>query len=448
MIRARSRPIGGLALAVLSVVIVGALLATSASARPGDLDPQFGDNGTLTIEGGTLLPGGQAFAVNWRGDDVAAIESGVVVSGNVSPFPAEPEGGAVVLKLGADGSIDRSFGDNGTALIGVRDGFSRRNSVAVQPDGRIVVAMRVSFFADANETMVLARLLPNGTPDPSFGDQGVAQTGLRLGVGFTLDLALAPDGRIMVAAKGSPNGLLVARFSSDGTLDPSFSGDGSEVLAVRGGGEAAALALRPDGRILVAGRSHGVARKSRAVVAQLEPEGGLDGFFGDGGVVQRRFGRRGGALISDIALTPAGKVLAAATRRGEEGNERAVVARLRRDGGTDASFSNDGVWKSRPAEGNKATLLNTLELHDGRALAAGTLRKSFLVRRFRASGKPDRSFGNAGRATTGFGGGRAEISALALPPAGNLVAIGTRSITTGGGRSFDSDLAAAGYLLR
>lgn len=131
MIRARSRPIGGLALAVLSVVIVGALLAASASARPGDLDPQFGDNGTLTIEGGTLVPGGQAFAVNWRGDDVAAIESGVVVSGNVSPFPAEPEGGAVVLKLGADGSIDRSFGDNGTALIGVRDGFSRRNSVAV-----------------------------------------------------------------------------------------------------------------------------------------------------------------------------------------------------------------------------------------------------------------------------------------------------------------------------
>jgi uncharacterized delta-60 repeat protein len=274
-------------------------------------------------------------------------------------------------------------------------------------------------------------------------------TGLSLSVDFGrgLGLALAPDGRIVIAGNG-PDGLLAARFYADGAPDPSFAGDGSVEAPVRDGGAARAVTVRPDGRILVAGHSKGPATKRTAVFVQFLDDGGLDRSFGDDGVVQRRFGRKGGATIAHVTLTPAAKILAVASRVNSD-RERGVLARLRSNGSPDRSFSNDGVWKSKPAKRSKITVLNTVHRQpNGRILAAGTVRKAFLLRRFRASGEPDRSFSRNGRTTTGFGIGRAAIDELAMQQEGKLVAVGTRTILSGGGRSFTSDLAAAAYLLR
>jgi uncharacterized delta-60 repeat protein len=111
-------------------------------------------------------------------------------------------------------------------------------STAVQPDGKILVAGETPL-----ESGYVARLLPNGEPDPSFGVEGIA-----LGRwGGVVDLALEPDGEILALTQYS----WILRFTPDGQLDPSFGTEGrAEAWVIS---KPARIILMPDGRIAVGG---------------------------------------------------------------------------------------------------------------------------------------------------------------------------------------------------
>src|SRR4030095_16356280 len=150
----------------------------------------------------------------------------------------------------APGDLDASFGTGGWATTPLADPGSIF-ALALQPDGKIVAAGQ----APLGTRIVLARYLPDGTPDPGVGSSGVVQT-LPAGrsSGGAFGVVLQPDGRIVVAGQVndplSGTVLALIRLLPDGGLDASFGTAGSVVAPDRSGGRA--VVVQGDGRIVVA----------------------------------------------------------------------------------------------------------------------------------------------------------------------------------------------------
>jgi uncharacterized delta-60 repeat protein len=183
------------------------------------------------------------------------------------------------------------------------------HAVVLQPNGRIVVAGSHSFG------LALARYLPSGSLDRSFGGDGkVGYWDLSSPPGkiFGLAVALQPNGRILASGGYDVWAMGIARFLPHGRLDPSFGGDGVVRTKVKGSEQAlSALALQPGGRILAAGSSwphesltEGVPR---FVVIRYRWDGSLDPTWGGDGKVVTFF--PGSAYASDAALQPDGKLI-------------------------------------------------------------------------------------------------------------------------------------------
>ena len=110
------------------------------------------------------------------------------------------------------------------------------NAVAIQPDGRIVVAgshQHGNRFAFA-----LARYTPNGRLDPSFGGKGTVTTMVG-SMSFASALAIQPDGDLVVGGGTSgkaSTGFALARYKPDGGPDPGFGTCGTVTTSFSGGG--------------------------------------------------------------------------------------------------------------------------------------------------------------------------------------------------------------------
>jgi uncharacterized delta-60 repeat protein len=211
----------------------------------GLVDPSFGAGGVVALtrprdhfEAITVLSGGKillAGTSHWHGRRSRML----------------------VARLLRSGSPDPSFGKSGFAVVGCRrQGRCGANRIAVQPDGRILLAGRVqktgataSYFAKPSR-LAVARVLPRGTPDHSFGDAGL--TTLRAGY-YSTATALALTGRkILVAgwssSAGSPHEALLLRYLPDGNLDHGF---GKRGIASRSGAGDPSAVLPTSKRIVI-----------------------------------------------------------------------------------------------------------------------------------------------------------------------------------------------------
>lgn len=205
-------------------------------------------------------------------------------------------------------------------------------ALALQADGKLVVA---GAFGQANgqPRFNLARLNPDGALDPSF-NPGAGTDG-RVDA-----LAVQPDGGIVIAGyflnvNGAPrNGL--ARLNADGSLDGGFDpGSGAD-------GFVSGLVLQPDGKLLVAGGFQHIGGAARNFLVRLNADGSFDPSFdpGAGGIVSTaRFGGGVGAF----ARQPDGKLLIGGIFESVGGLPRRGLARLGADGGVDPSFDPAGA---------------------------------------------------------------------------------------------------------
>jgi uncharacterized delta-60 repeat protein len=173
-----------------------------------------------------------------------------------------------VARFNADGTLDQSFdgpGGNGDGKFLLPIGVTNASAttLALQPDAKIVLAGYCKFGVD--DYFCVARLNPDGTLDQSFdgpGGNGDGKFLLPSGASdFANALALQPDGKIVLAGGCSAGGLdfCVVRLNADGSLDASFDGpsgtaNGYVLVPIGTGNDAAnAIALQSDGRILLAG---------------------------------------------------------------------------------------------------------------------------------------------------------------------------------------------------
>jgi uncharacterized delta-60 repeat protein len=197
----------------------------------------------------------------------------------------------------APGDLDASFGHGGIESLKFRSDVSGPMDVALRADGRILVSMALDNTPVATAAFAVARLLADGTLDTNFGHAGLAQATFTDFLNTPYAMALAADGRIVVAgnaesADGTVSEFAVARFLANGKLDRGF-GQGGKVttnfVGVHPGGVsniATAVLPMPDGRLVVAGGASQCADcVHRTAIARYLAEGALDTTFGTNGLV-------------------------------------------------------------------------------------------------------------------------------------------------------------------
>jgi uncharacterized delta-60 repeat protein len=235
---------------------------TRYTAR-GVRDTSFGSNGKVTI----------SFSGSDWCLDLARQSDGKLVAVGASQGNSGNTYDFAVIRLEANGRLDDdSDGDGGFGSGGKLTtdfgGNESATAIAIQPDGKIVVIGHDNFLS---LTSYIARYLPNGALDGSFGSGGkrIIPTD-RLS-----DLALQPDGKFLALGDHpSPDNsdkFVLHRLLPNGAPDSTFGQDGAAWPEFGGQDEGQALALLPDGRILVAGRSNNVG-----ILARLWPNGSFD----------------------------------------------------------------------------------------------------------------------------------------------------------------------------
>ena len=168
------------------------------------------------------------------------------------------------VRLLANGQTDPSFGVNGSGIVsyvvGSNTGDSANSALLIQRDGKIVLGGRCRTSASASLSFCLLRLHVNGTVDNSYG-----ATGLLIAIDTNIEaevnsMALQPDGKIVlggtctVTTDPTLRDFCLARIHEDGALDKSFSGDGKVVTPIGSGKDGiSALALQPDGKVIAVG---------------------------------------------------------------------------------------------------------------------------------------------------------------------------------------------------
>jgi uncharacterized delta-60 repeat protein len=229
----------------------------------GTMDSAFKGGVPNTSLGGVFTsfpPGGSGIV---RG--IAIQNDGKIIAAGSGPGAGSGQDVALV-RYNADGSLDTSFGTGGivfTLISGVDD---RAEKLALQPDGKIVIV------GTAGSTEFVARYLPDGTLDSSFGTGGM--TTILVAVGSSI--ALQPDGKIVAGGSGG-SGYLLTRLNSDGSPDTSWDGDG--ILTVPASGNLGlgfrSIGLQLDGRVVALGEGN--------IIYRFNTDGSLDtSFDGDG----------------------------------------------------------------------------------------------------------------------------------------------------------------------
>lgn len=408
--RARMK-LGSLALAAVSVVVFAPL----ALAAAADRDPGFGTDGVVKTD---IRTTGSGDYVN----DLALQSDGKLVavgrSSNTGDVPCSTGFTLTVINCGnandnwslarynGDGSLDTGFAIAGRAsatLDSLNAGAGELRAVAVKADGTIVAAGdRTAFIGQPGDFMLgaLALFQSDGTPItygtlPNSG--GVNPNGYTT----LADLAVQPDGKILVAGTRQPGGtndgsIVVARLNADTSLDTSFGDAGLAIVNVSPGllDEARALALQPDGKIVVAG--YATFNDYAFALVRLTATGQLDAGFGSGGIVTTApsFQSQGRSL----ALQPDGKIVV-----GGASNFGFALLRYLADGSLDTTFGSGGVVFTSVGVPNAGINDVTIQTN-GKIAAVGNALSGFgfdsgeiEVVRYNPDGSLDTGFGTGGR---------------------------------------------------
>ena len=193
---------------------------------------------------------------------------------------------------GAPGSLDPSFGTGGKVQTNVNP--NQVTNAALQPDGKILVIASLADFKIASLVFGVLRYTPGGALDPSFGSAGIVRTAFTIGFHYPYGIAIQPDGKIVVAGSASsPNNstdmIAVARYSTDGSLDGSFGSGGKVTTVLLGFRDVAQVVIvQPDGKILIGGFAltcFGRGCGHDTALVRYNPDGSLDTTFGKGGSV-------------------------------------------------------------------------------------------------------------------------------------------------------------------
>ncbi len=248
----------------------------------GNLDNTFGTGGKAVFDGNNGKTLAKAVALQKDGKIIV-----------VGEFANDNTGDMLVMRFLSNGRIDNSFGTGGVAHIGSANFKDEANDVLVQPNGQILV---VGYFAPSASvtTVAVARFNTNGTPDLNFGNgDGLAVLKIGAGSSMALRLCLQPDGKIGLACHQLVNGQrrhTIARLLPNGKPDDTFGDNGDTLFPFGDSNDfPSGIWAQPDGKLVVAGSAI-IGTQHHFVATRFLPDGQPDNTFGTKGKVTRAVG--------------------------------------------------------------------------------------------------------------------------------------------------------------
>jgi len=405
-------------LATFLAVLALSIGRTTPAAAAVALDPDFGSGGTIVLPVSPGSNADEAYAVVLDGEDR------ILVAG----YSSVPHQRMAVVRLDAGGTLDPSFGGSGivTLDVGVR---ARAQAIALDGEGRIVVAGFGVLVPSGVEQFVAVRLLDDGTLDESFGTGGVAATSFGTRDARALAVAVRSDDGIVLAgwARNSSNrDVAFVRYTEDGVVEPGFGNGGKITYGVgTGNDEAMAVAVDDDDRIAFAGYAADGSTYD-FLAGRLTATGAPDATFAGTGF-RRISVSEGVEQANALLLQPDGAIVLAGQSKVGGGN-RFALARVDGSGTLDPTFGTGGVTVTSIGELAEARAIAPVTR--GRFVVAGRARLpggriEMVVARYLASGVLDTLFGDGGRVLLPIGVKSDEAYAVATGPAGTILLAGS-----------------------
>ena len=272
----------------------------------GSLDPSFNGGGFAVTP---YLASGAGAALYDQCNAVGVQSDGKIVSAGYTNAVGSAR--IFITRHDTNGMLDSAFGSGGKVLIDASlspASDSVANALAVLPDDKLLIAGQAgSMFG--NIDFLLMRLNADGTPDTAFGSGGIVRTAVGTNADIAYAIAVQPDGRIVLAgssiAADGRNDFALARYNANGTLDATF-GSGGVVTTPVGPAEdiAHAVAVMPWGRIVAAGsaRISTTAQGTNVAVVAYNADGSLDRYFGNAGKVYAQITAQPDEVIQALAV--------------------------------------------------------------------------------------------------------------------------------------------------
>lgn len=323
------------------------------------------------------------------------------------------------------GTLDTSFGNDGIVLTEITTDHSFGDATVVQADGKILVAG----YAGAPSTyqMAVARYNTDGSLDTSFGNNGTLRFPVGTAKSYVLDMALQNDGKIVLGGYTYDNvssDFAIVRLNTDGSFDNTFGSAGITILDDGGRELAEVISILEDGQILIAGD-----KDDNFAVARVNADGSLDTTFGVNGWAVTQFDTNQ-SWVKDIAVQNDDKIVLTGMLINGTSTFEIATARLNADGSADNSFGTNGKVRFNIGNGNDFSEGVAVQ-EDGKILIGGhkwianlDQRHDFAMVRLNANGSFDTTYGNNGISTVQIVDGSNYSRDMLLQPDGKAILVG------------------------
>lgn len=409
-------------LKIFGVLLMG-LYSLGMWSFSGELDQSFGEQGKVITDifGQTDVLRNVIIDGNGK----------VVVGGSATKHSLSDH--FAILRYDAAGALDNSFGHQGKVITKKiapnKEVIEGIGAMGIQPDGKIIAAGRGIFHNTVG--LVVLRYNHDGSLDTSFGEDGSFFTHDSSTNAYPLDLAIDASNRIIIVAAawditGENSAFQVIRLSPDGTLDGNFDDDGKVVTEIAPGGDVPrAVKIDKEGRIVAGGFSG----DSKFVVLRYNDDGSLDKAFAEAGIATIHFNEGGVDSLHALAIQDDGKIIVGGdVQVGSFAGLRMVdfgLARLTENGKLDETFNNSGTQITYFVQRAASTLWALSLQADGKIVAVGdaSIVNGLGIARYNVDGSLDETFGEAGKLVLTFDR-TCHWEAVALQEDGKIVAGG------------------------
>jgi uncharacterized delta-60 repeat protein len=314
---------------------------------------------------------------------------------------------------GAPGDLDPSFGQGGRIFVNMDSDSEAATALLQQSDGKLLLGRATNILSATKVDLSVARLNPDGTPDRSFGSNGLASTDLPGITASTLLVVQQDAGSIVVAGPAwkddNPGRGFVAivRYRADGRLDSTF---GSAGFVQAGFGPVSAaiksLVVQSDGRLVVAGYVETTTGVQDTAFARFNADGSIDATFGKNGtlIVDLEGSGNSDGAYEVMRRSGGGLLAAVATYDANYSIRPPILLALTAGGLVDSSFGAGGR-AILPEGAGKSGELWFGQQSDGKILFAEVVWDTVAehcdlrISRLDGNGLPDPAFATSGVAT-------------------------------------------------